>query len=807
MTAIRHLTSRPAFAATAIFALALGIGASTAIYAVAYAVLLRPLPYPDGDRLVRLRQIGEGGRQMAFSAPNIEDVGAAAASYAAIATHAGGMVAVTGGAEPVRVREAVVSARFFDVLGVRPAQGRTFVPEEQQPGGPGAVIVSHGFWQRDLGGRADVLDHVIRLGSESFRIVGVMPASFDFPRNAALWSAAERRERVPSRTAHNWDVVARLAPGVTLAQARGELTGLAGRLKTTHGDATWMVDATAIPLRDAYLGSARPLIALLVAAGGLLLLVSCATVANLLLAQGVLRDHEFAVRQAVGAGPLHVVRQLLGEHVLLVGAGTAVGLLLALSATRALLAMVPTGLPLPLTIDLDGNVVLFACGLATTLALLLALTSGVRAVLQEPRAALSGVARGGVGGGRTERARRALVVLQLAFALVLVACSGLLGQRLWGLVRAEPGFATSDLTVATVTFTRGSPADAARAASQVAQIRARLEGLGAVAAAGAVSGFPLGDGSFANGTFLEVRPGDRLESMADFETIGRIPGRAGEADFRVATPGYFTAMGIPLVRGRFFTDADTVEGQHVALVSESLARRQWPGQDPIGRTIQFGNMDGDLRPMTIVGVVGDVREAALDGPAGHTFYGHAAQRVQAYSTMTFAVRPSRGGTSIAASVRDIVRTAAPESPVLVRDIADVVTASFGEQRFSLAIVLAFGVSALVLAVFGVYGVSSYAVSNRTREFGVRMVLGAEPGAIVRLVLREGATLVAVGVIAGTALAFVAGRYARGLLSGLDDVRADVIAAGAALIVVSALAACVGPARRAARVPPAEVIRQ
>lgn len=805
MRALRQLASRPSFAITAIFTLALGIGASTAIYAVAYAVVLRPLPYPEADRLVRLRQIGSEGQSMAFSAPNIADLTAAARSFEAVATHGGGMVAVTGGIEPVRVRQSVVSAGFFDVLGVRPARGRTFVAEEQRPGGPGAVVVSHAFWQSALGGRPDVLDHVLRLGSDTHRIVGVMPAAFDFPRNAALWTAAERREPILSRTAHNWDVVARLRPGVAVASARAEIDGIAKQLKATYRDDTWMSGASAVALRDAYLGSTRSLIALLSGAVGLLLLVSCATVANLLLAQGVLRQHEFAIRQAVGAGPWRVLRQLAGEHALLVAAGTAAGLLLALAAMRALLTLVPSGLPLPSSIDLDGNVLAFVLALATTLALLLALTTGARVVMQEPREALAGGGRGTVGHG-TERVRRALVVVQVAFALVLLVGAGLLGERLLRLVRAEPGFTTSGLTVATVTFTIASPEDARRIAAEVGDVRSRLAGLGAVRMAGAVSGFPLGDGSFSNGTFFEQRPGDVVATFADFERIMKLPGRSGEAEFRVATPGYFEAMGIPVLRGRTFTDADTLEGQHVAVISASLAQAQWPGQDPIGKTIQFGNMDGDLRPMTIVGIVGDVRESALDGPVARACYGHAAQRVQGYSTMTFVARPSTPGTVIAGAVRDVVRAGAPSSPVHVRDIADVVAASFGEQRFSLAVVLAFGVASLALAVFGVYGVSSYAVSSRTREFGVRMVLGAEPRAILRLVLSEGAVLVAAGVVVGTTLAVLGSRVAQGVLAGIDGLRPDVLLAAGALLAASALLAVVGPARRASRVPPATALR-
>ena len=805
MRALRQLAARPAFAFTAIFTLALGIGASTAIYSVAYAVLLRPLPYPAADRLVRLRQVDDKGRQMAFSAPNIEDLASAAQGLVGVATHAGAPVAVTGGAEPVRVRQALVSSAFFDVLGVSPSLGRAFVPEEQQPGGPGAVIVSHGFWQRELGARADVLERPLRLGSDTFRIVGVMPPAFDFPRGAALWTPAEREPRLPSRTAHNWDVVARLRSDVPLAQARAEISGVARRMKAQLGEETWMADAIAIPLRDAYVGSARSLMALLAGAVGLLLLVSCATVANLLLAQGVLREHEFAVRQAVGAGPMRLVRQLFGEHALLVGLGAAVGLLLALSATRAVLDLVPQGVALPESVGLDGNLVVFVLGLATTLALLLALTTGVRIVTQVPREALSG-GRGGIGGRTTERVRQSLVVVQLAFALVLLVTAGALGQRLWSLVRANPGFSTSGVTTATLTFTASGPEDYQRIAEQMRDVRVRLTGLGAVRAAGAVSGFPLGDGAFSNGTFLEMRPGDRLERMEDFEALARLPGRVGEADFRVATPGYFEAMGIPVIKGRTFSDSDGPDGQHVAVVSASLARRQWPRQDPIGRVIQFGNMDGDLRPMTIVGIVGDVREGAVDGPASATFYGHAGQRSQASTMMTFAVRPSAPGADVAADVRQVVRAGAPDSPVQIRDIREVVAASYGEQRFSLAIVLAFGGAALLLAVFGVYGVSSYAVSSRSREFGVRMVLGADPWRILTLVLREGAWLVAAGVTVGTGLAMAAGQVVRGNIAGLPLPRLDVVAVAAVVLGLSALAACIGPARRAARVQPSEAMR-
>jgi predicted permease len=771
---LRRLAAQPTFAMTAVVTLALGIGASTAIYSIAYGILLRPLPFPDPDRLVVLRQVNHEGRQMRFSRANFADIERDTRAFAGMARFSSGLAAVVGGTDPVRVTATVVSARFFDVIGVAPARGRHFSTSETTEGGPPAAIISHALWRQHFAGRADVVGETLRIDSETHPIVGVMPEGFDFPVESSVWLSADRLSRREGRTAHNWQVFARLRPEASLAQANQELTGVARSLKAVFADDTWMSDAIALPMRATLVGDAPALIAVLAGAVGFLLLVSCATVANLLLAQGVLRAQEFAVRQAIGATWGRLLRQLVTEHLVLVALGGAMGVWLAQGAVRGLLALDPGRLPLRHAISVDGTVLSFALGLATTLGLLLALTTALRLLSDTPVRSLGAVGRGSIGGRGVERVRRGLVVLQMAFTLVLLIGAGVLGQRLLTLLRADPGFPTTGMLVVSATFppvattgaaNPGAADVAARRSGELRDIVSRLAATGRVEAAGGINAFPL-TGSGANGSFLEMMPGDQVSTFDDFMALGKVPGRAGYAEFRLATPGYFETMQIARLQGRLFTDADTSDGPHVAVVNDALARARWPGGDPIGRRIQFGNMDGDLRTLTVVGVVADVRDAGLDGPAAPTVYANAIQRTNAVSAFTFVVRGPADPLSLATDVRAVIRAVAPDVPVTTRPVDDVVASTYGPQRFSLVIVLGFALSALLLAVFGVYGVSSYAVASRTREFGVRMVLGADRRSILSQVLREGLWLIGAGTVAGVAGAMAVTRVVASLVRDL-----------------------------------------
>jgi putative ABC transport system permease protein len=803
---LRRLAAHPTFALTAIVTLALGMGASTAIYSVAYGVLLRPLPFDHPDQLVHLSQLNARGQPLRFSRANFEDVAEAAHSYRGLARYSAGLTAVVGGTAPVMVTGAWVSDSFLEVLRVAPVLGRTFLVEEHTPGGPAAILISQAFWRQHLEDGSNPLGRTLRLANETYTVVGVMPPGFDFPGGSAFWVSADRVPRVESRTGHNWHVIGRLHDEVRLGTAQQETTAIARHLKAVHGDETWMDDARVVPLRDSLVGNLRPLIALLAGAVAFLLLVSAATVANLLLAQSVTRAHEFAVRQAIGATRTHLLRQLLIENLLLVGLGSALGVWLAHGAIEAVLGAGTGPIPGlgPVTVDL--GTVAFTVALAMALAAGLAIVTASRVTGQEPLTALGAGGRGGVGSRGVERMRRGLVVAQIAFTLVLLVGAGLLGQRLGVLLRADPGFPTSGLLVVSATFTRAPLDQGERRSQEIVDIVGRLESLGQVTAAGGINAFPL-SGLGSNGQFLEMRPGDRLESFEDVATLAQLPGRTGDAEYRVATPGYFEAMDIPLLAGRPFTWSDTAASPHVAIVSESLARQQWPDGDAIGREIQFGNMDGDMRPMTVVGVVRDVRDRQLDSQPVATLYGHAAQRTQAFSTFAFVVRGPAHPLDAAADAREAVRAVVPEVPVSTRAVDDLVAATYGNQRFSLLVVLLFAAAALLLAISGLYGVSSYAVSSRTREIGVRMVLGADAKGIGGLVLREGLWLVAIGSVAGVIGVVTVARLFASALADLGDLSPLVVALAVGVVGVCALAACLVPARRAARLEPATAIRE
>ncbi len=805
IASLRRLAARPAFTITAVLTLALGIGASTAIYSVAYAVLLRPLPYDQPHQLVTLAQVGASGQRMQFSLPNYDDLREASGRYRVMARYSAWPAAVVGGTEPVRAFAANVSADFFDLLGVRPARGRAFSPAEVTRGGPPAVLISHTFWRESLAGHTEPLGQTLRIADTPHTIVGVLPEGFAFPAGTSLWTAADREAPGDSRTAHNWRVIARLRDGATTAAAQQEATAIARRLEATHGDDTWMKDASVRPLRDALVGDVRPIVAVLVAAVGCLLLVACVTVVNLLIAQGVLRSHEFAVRRALGATGSRLVRQIMGENLILTTLGGVLGLWLAQTAIRGLLAIEPGRLPLGDTIAVDAGAAAFTLALTCGLAVLLALVTSGRVTRQTPLTALAGGGRAGIGGRGVERMRRSLVVAQIAFTLVLLGGAGLLGERLAFLLRADPGFPTSGLLVASATFPRAPLDEGLRRSQEITDIVTRLRAIGPVDAAGGINAFPL-TGTGANGMFLEMRPGDRVESLDDFLALAKLPDRAGYAEYRVATPGYFEAMGIELRAGRLFTWSDTAAARHVAIVSESLARQRWPDADPIGREIQFGNMDGDPRPMTVVGVVGDVRDRRIDGEPTAIFYGHAAQRTQAFSSFTFVVRGPADPLSVAADARTAVHAVAPEVPVATRAVDQVLAATYGNQRFSLLIVVLFAASALVLAVSGLYGVAAYATSSRTREIGVRMALGANTGRIMRMMLREGLVLAAAGTAVGVVAALVAARTFASALTDLGQMSVTTLVLAAGVMALAALAACLVPARRAARVEPALAIR-
>jgi putative ABC transport system permease protein len=804
--ALRSFVRNPGFSGLTVSTLALGIGAATAIFSVIYGVLLRPLPYPDSDRIVRVYEVENEGRRINLSDPDFADFQARSASFGALAQLQGaGPTSVSGDVEPVRAPQAAVSSDFFRVLGVQPLAGRGFVPEEQREGGPPAVLVSHRFWQQHLGATPAFAGRTLVFNGRVHRVVGVLPPHLDYPVGADLFTPRELERRLPSRTAHNWTVIGRLRPGVPLANAQAEMSAIARRLKADVGTETDMADAALVALHEQLVGHVRPALLVLLGASGVLLLIACANVSNLLLARSATRQRELAVRVAMGARRARIVRQLVAESLVLSLAGGAVGVIVAVVGVQALLALEPGTLPRLGEVGVSWTALVFAFGVALATALVLGLVTALRGAGEGAlREALAQSQRGVAAGG--SYVRSGLVVAQVALTLVLLVGAGLLGRSFIQLLSVNPGYRTEGAVVVDLsTPWPETDAEAARQRRFYDDLTARLRAIPGVTNVGGINAFPLRGAGYSNGTFLELTRPDEKVDMAMLGRLFRDPARTGRADFRVATDGYFRAMQIPLVRGRLFDDRDAPQAPlHAAVISAALAKAEWPDSDPIGKIIQFGNMDGDLTPFTVVGVVGDIREARLDATPQPVFYANARQR--RVSSFSVVVQGNADPGSVTAAARHIVRELAPSVPPRFRMLEDVVSTSVAQRRFSLVLLGVFGGAALLLAMMGVYSVVAYLVAQRQHEIGIRVALGAQRGDVLGLVLRHGAVLAIVGIAVGLAAALWLTRLLAGLLYGVTPTDPVSFASVVALLLGVALVASYLPARRALRVDPMSVLR-
>jgi putative ABC transport system permease protein len=803
--ATRSLLRTPGFTAAALVTLALGIAGTSALFSVVYGVLLRPLPYPEEDRMVELRQVDADGAAGNLSEPNFLDLRERSRSFSAMAMISmQATVSVLGSLEPTRATMVQVSDGYFEVLGVAPAVGRSFVAEERVPGGRPAVVVSHAFWERHLGSRPDPFSVSLSFGGGSYAVVGVMPAELDALTQADLLVAREIAGETQRRTAHNWRAMGRLADGVTLEAARGELSAIAREVRAAHGDDTWMRDVAVTPVRERIIGSVRPALLILLGAAALLFLIAVANVGNLLLTRAAGRRREFAVRLALGAGRARLVRSAIVEAMLLAVTAALIGVLLATWGVELLRTIAPANLPRSADIRIDAVVLAVTLGAAIATALLLGLAIGTRGVAGGLRQALSERRSGG--GGSTGRVRALLVTSQVALTVILLVGAALLGRSFHTLLAVEPGFRTSGAAVLSLNL--DWPQDEGEAARQDlfrAGLIARLAAIPGVGEVGGINGLPF-QGGYSSGSFLLLERADEVSGFDDFETLARDPSRVGSAEYRIATDRYFAAMGIPVLRGRAFDERDRVDAPHVAVVSESLARATWPGIDPIGRLVQFGNMDGDLRAFTVVGVVGDVREGGFDGEVHPTFYANARQRIPPASQMEVVIHTPGSVRGVLHGVRATFREMAPELPVRLRTLDEISAGAVAQRRFSLILFAVFGGAALLLAAVGLYGVVSYAVTQRTHEIGVRAALGAQSGDVTAMVVRQGALLAGAGLVAGLIAAVFLTRLLAGLLYGVRGT--DPVAYGAVSLLLTAVALLASylPARRAARTDPMIALR-
>jgi len=806
---LRLLRRSPGFSSIAVLTLALAIGATTAIFSVVYGVLLRPLPYHEPGRIMAIFEVNTKGTWSRLADPNFDDFRDQSHSFEAIAKYSGNVSSVSGGSEPTRSVVTSVSPGFLNVFGVQPILGRGFTAADATRGAGPVALVSSGYWKQYLGAARDLSQLHLKIDDQIFSIVGVLPDDFQFPTDAALWIPADRTGENTSRTSHNYNAIARLRDDLSPQQATSDIGLIARRIRnaSTEQNDYLLEDGIVVPLQESITGQARPALLILLGSVGILLLVACANVANLLLAQASGRTRELAVRSALGAPRARLIRQFLTEAFVLSLLGGGAGVLGAYLGVEGLVALAPQNLPRLDSVSISLPVLVFAVLLSSAVAIGLGTFTAIRATRGEVREGLGEGGRAQAGTQSGQRIGRMIVAAQIATTLVLVVGAGLLGRSLLKVLEVNPGFRTDKIVTMDVSIPwpeSDDPKLKTKEAFFFANLIDRLKQIPGVHKVGATSGLPL-DGGLPDGMFALMSQSEVPKTFAEFEPFFRQKDRTGNADFGVTTDGYFEALGIPLLRGRLFNDGDVADSPHVAVISESLARERWPGQDPLGRTIEFGNMDGDPRLLTIVGIVGDVHEYGADAPPRPTVYVNLFQRPRA-GDITLTMLTDAPTPLVTSAARGILQELNPDLPPKFRTFSQIYSASLGSRRFNLILIGFFGAVTLLLATAGVFGVMAYSVNRRTREIGVRVALGARSSDVLGMILGQGLRTISIGVAIGLAGSLILTRAIASFLFGVTATDPLTFVAVVLLLVGATLLACYIPARRATRIEPMSALR-
>jgi putative ABC transport system permease protein len=795
--AIRTLLKRPGFTAAAIITLALGIGGSTAIFTVVDAALLRGLPYKSPDRLYHLWESTPQKEfaQREFSYPDYQDY-QQNQILEGVAAYTGGGGIMTGRGEPQRIFSPSASANFFSLLGVEPLIGRTFQPGEDKPGAPPVVVLTYGMWQRSFGGDQGILGQPLTLNGINYTVVGVLPPSFQFAlRPADLWRTYQPTPaQLQRRFMHGTNLIGRLKPGVSVAQTQSELSAIASRIEQENKESHAGTGLRLISLQEQVVGQVKPILMVLLAAVGFVLLIACANVASLLLTRSLARQKEVAIRAALGASRWRVIRQLLTESLLLSLVGGAAGLVVAYWGVRGLVAIMPANqlnaLPFLTTLHLDASILAFSFGLS----LLTGIIFGLAPALQSSRPDVNEVLKEGgrnTAGGAGHRLRSAFVMTEVALAVVLLVGAGLMMKSLLRLLESNVGFNPQNVLTMTVALPAAKYTDANRQVSFFEQLNQRVRSLPGVNGVGTVNILPLQGG---NTTRVHVE-GDPVPP----------PGQELEANIRTVDESYFPALGVPLIAGRAFDERDNADAPAVVIIGKSMADRIFAGRDPIGRKLVYANVQNP--PIMIVGVVGDVKIGGLDDAIRPVIY--YPFRQSASTVTNLVVRTDGDPTALAAAIRNEARAQEPEIAVFnvlaMEQIISQSPAAF-MRRFPAVLIGIFAGVALLLASVGIYGVISYSVSQQTHHIGVRMALGAQASDIFKMVLREGLTLALAGMALGVLAALGLMRLLRSLLFEVQTTDATTFALVLATLLVVALFACYIPARRATKVDPLVALR-
>ena len=816
------LWKSPGFTIIAVLTLALGIGANTAIFSIVDGVLLRPLAYKDSTSLVNVwgKFDRDGIAQNWISEPEYWDMLDHNDAFSQIAAYSLGDTAnlTRAGAPPVQVSQLSATAGVLPLLGINPVLGRAFGTDEDQPGHSHFALLSYSLWQNQFAGDPGILSKTIQLDGETYTVLGVLPRQFSLAAKQDLWIPLGLNRAKPNdRGSHYLHVIARLKPGVNAQQASSKLTQLAGYLRRTYptyydrgGGGAKDFDMFFVPVKEQLVGKLRPALLVLLGAVAFVLLIACTNVANLLLVRASVREKELAVRAALGAGRARLVRQLLTESVLLSIAGGLVGLLLGDIGLSALRALVPPGTPRVNEVQLDLPVLALTFLVSLLTGLFFGLAPSWHVARTDLRESLNQGGRSNSAGGQSSRVRAGLVVSELALAALLLVGAGLLIRSFGRLLEVSPGFQTQHLLTARLALPQKNYPDGMPVQRLFKELVDNIKTIPGVQSAGAVSQMPLTD-EYSSGSVIFERTS--ATDIPRLRGLNNLPYM--EIDQRSATPGYFAAMQIPLVAGRFLSDADDTAAPLVAVVDTNFARRFWPDGTAIGQHIAIDSVPNVKPPAprwrTIVGVVGHVKHYGLDVEGREQIYfPHIQPLYGSYAprTMTLTIRTSLDPASLTSAVRQRVSTLDKDLPLYdIATVEQLVSNSVSQPRLNLSLFAAFAALALLLAAVGVYGVMAYAVTQRTQEFGIRMALGATPSTVLKQVLWEGGRLAALGLAAGLIAALILTRLMTSLLFEIKPGDPITLSASAAILAFVALLACYIPARRATRVEPMTALRK
>jgi putative ABC transport system permease protein len=791
--AFRSLLKNPAFSLLAVLVMALGIGANTAVFSVVNAVLLKPLAYRDAERIVTLSSLWKkNGGHGQVSAPDFHDWHDQTTAFDAMAYYDSDETAISTGGAAEYAKVAAGSPEFFRVFGVEPVVGRWFSAEEEKTGSAGAVVISYPYWQSHFGGVPTALGQTVRFGGKALPVVGVAPPGFHFPDQTDVWLPAGMFPETTSRSAHNYLVVGKLKSDVTLGQAQAQMTAIGTRLEQQFPRSNTGKNVAVTPMRDEMVSNVRLTLYLLLGAVGLVLLIACANMANLLLVKATARTREIAIRAAVGASRASIIRQLITESILLSLAAGGAGLAIAYFGSKALVAMAPGNIPRLTEAGVDGSVLVFTLGISVAASLLFGLVPAIHASRVDLNNALKQGAARATGGQGSGRMRSALVVAEIALSVVLLTGASLLIRSFVALHNVALGFRPENVLVMSTDVPSSDGERSSRSFQFYSGLLPDIAAAPGVSAVGATRVAP-GQVSSWGGYWVDHLPSGE-------PGIG-----APQAVFSVVAPGTFSTLRIPLRRGRDFDASDSPDAPFTAVINESLAKQSFAGQDPIGRTIYCGF--DSVKGMRIVGIVSDIHQYGPARPAQPEMYMPYPQHPRTSSALNVLVRTAADPAALSETLRRMVRQRAPDVPVKFTTLEAKLSENVAAPRFRTLLLGVFAALAVLLSMAGVYGVMAYVVSQRSGELGLRMALGASPTNVQWLVLRQALALTGAGLVVGLAGAVLATRLLTSVLFEVKATDPATYLAVAGLLAVVALAAGYIPALRAARVDPLAALRQ